>query len=269
MLAQRFLSQPRNEIERDIGETHKTVLKGKLMPQDVADWWMDPSVCDIQGVDTKEAALLDLRKNQTTKEKVVGRNIAVMAKTQGERDRIRQYINDGFTTEEIKATSRNKPLLISVEPIRGSYGSYDPTSHTIKINPEATISASTTVHETLHHLRFTGGGRKNSITKSYITKGRVPTDNERTLEEAMNTAETTARMTPYSVANESYYSYIGGAKALNGDRKAFVGNAKSGGRGLTGKAAIVAVEKGFETSNISNLKTRSGTSAKEVLRRYK
>ena len=263
-MARRFLSQPKDVVERDINETHQTVLRGRLKAADVADWWIDPSSCDIQGIDTKQAAILDMRRGKTTKQGIIGRNVAVMADTQKERDAIRKYIHDGFTTEEINAASRKNTILVSIRKPQRGIGSYDPSTGIIMISPEASRNPSTTVHEFSHHLRFVSG--RKGITKSYIPKTQAPTLYEREIEEAINTAETTTRMTPYSIGTISYYGTIGGISDLDADRKRFTGNNKVGSRGLIGKSAISAVEKEFNNSKIAGMKRHSNMEAREILK---
>ena len=259
----------------DAQNTDEKVLKlNGLKPEDVAEWWIDPYSMDIEGIDTADA-LFDFKKKDSYKGNVVGRNIAVMAKGQNQKDKIREHIKTNFTTAEINQATRKHPILISVKPIdnAGGFIAADDDSY-IEVNPYYVDSAHTTVHEFIHLLKYKGGlGGRDTATKTRIPKGKDPiTKEDRNLEEASTTAETIARATPFDPSHTSYYGRLGGnaAEKIKSDRILFAGNNKPGGKGLIGKAAVESVESKFNKSEIGKLQTYNTTkSASEYMKNLK
>lgn len=162
-------------------------------------------------------------------------------------------------------------VVVSIEPLMDSAGVYEPKKNQIRLDPGFSTAPGTITHEFVHHLK-TKENRRGPVTSSQIRNGmNIESLN---LEEASTTAETITRLSPYHrPKNPSYYRRVPGVKTdaeayrrMDKDRLLFVGNATHGKQGLKGKKAIRSVERGFQESEIGELRHRSPRSAKDSVK---
>ena len=102
----------------------KTVLKGKLTPEDVKEWWARPNESDVEGVDDINSTHYDLSMLKSQGRKEAQGKIAVVGGTKKDQERIRNMLSDSFTIKEQRAISKDG-LTISVQDLpKGEAGRY-------------------------------------------------------------------------------------------------------------------------------------------------
>ncbi|MDY0236757.1 MAG: hypothetical protein RBR71_12090 [Gudongella sp.] len=186
-------------------------------------------------------------------DKIESGSIVIVGATREQEQKVRRYIKYGFTKSEIRAATKEEPMLIAVADLEDAAGGYDPKNRMIVIDPDYVDAPMTTVHETVHYIKHNGGDKhRGPVTRTHINARDTPA--EHNLEEASTTAEAVARCAPLAYQTPSYYgalrSRCTAEEMLRQDRRLFVG---SDGRGLKGKRAIDAVEKKFDNSEIAKL----------------
>ncbi|MDD2627121.1 MAG: hypothetical protein PHI87_06205 [Candidatus Methanomethylophilus sp.] len=252
----------------------KIVLKGRLTPEEVKEWWARPNLSDVKGVDDVDSTYFDLSALKTEGRKEAQGKIAVVGGTKKDQERIRKMLSESFTLKEQKAISKDG-MTIEVTDLPRSYagqyyGKSDGITYLIKVDPNY-LDDDTLLHETVHHARLVDKGRGSNLVKSRsVYPDRVGVrGNDMALEEAATVAETHARQGDYRVSsNPHYYGLIMDDKGkdafvmMKEDRELFAGTSETGSKGLRGKRALKAVEVNFDKSNISDLNLKGISSGK-------
>lgn len=285
---------------RDLGRTAEDSIKlgkGKT-PEEIVEWWADPSESDILGIDDEGSPIFDTSGSFKKTARPYQRKVAVIGDP-FERRVVRAALDVSFTAEEVKCLTE-KPCIYKFDDANNGVfksdqlGEYDRWTDRIHIKsnkPGYLPKVVTIVHETLHRLRHMDKSRDGVYTSSRFgeiddlkkRKGARAdeVDNRHYVnhllaaEEAATECETIARVSPYLLCDGrgSYYCQIDGDSKVikrmrDEDRERLVGNADPSGDGLKGKRAISAVEREFTNTNISSLDGKSGIEAREY-RRYK
>ncbi len=257
----------RRNVIIDQNSEAKTVLKGKLTPEDVKEWWARPNESDIKGVDDIESTYFDLSALKTRGRKDAQGKIAVVGGTKKEQERIRKMLSESFTLKEQNALSKDG-LTVEITRLTGNAGEYhgrsDGMTYRIMVDPRF-LDDDTLLHEMVHHSRMVDKDRKSPLvrTRSESNFRVLVKHQDVSLEEAATVAETAARQGNYVPPDNPHYygpiSRINGKKPykmIAEDRALFAGSAENGSNGTKGKRAIKAVEDRFDSSHISELNLR-------------
>lgn len=256
---------PEREIVRryqevgDFSDSNKddpVILPRKLTPQEIEQWWEDPSVCDIEGIDTKDSDIYSVPLSIRGRKRKALKHIAVLSDRK-ESDRIKKILADSFTAEELERMADEHSLMVSVQPhLRDCTGFYLRRQNGVPV-PEIVLEEGTTpdgiVHEAVHHLRVREGrasfpARNGVLDPAYR---RLPKDERDRIvgrEERETVAETVAR-TRIDPIESGYYDRIPGQSS----RAAYLHDQEviSGSKALKGKAAVKAAERNYERTSIS------------------
>ena len=99
---------------RDADSTDSVVLPRELTPSQIREWWDDPSVCDIEGVDTEDSDIYSVPISIRGKKRAALSKIAVLADRK-ESARIKKVLADSFTADELELMASGIPLMVSSE----------------------------------------------------------------------------------------------------------------------------------------------------------
>ncbi len=253
---------------KDASNLHSKVLPQRVTPEEVADWWDDPSSCDIQGVDTPNAPIYSVPISIKGRKRKALSKIAVIS-SKKEANRIRKIMAEHFTETELEQLASGCSLVISTVPhLRDCTGFYLRKQDGIPV-PEIVFEEGTTedgiVHEIVHALRVKQGrtafptNRNGKLISGYE---KLPKEKRRAIEskeEKETVVETVARTKP-DPCESGYYGRVPGVDS----RAAYVQDQMivSRSRALKGQAAIRAAEKNYDRTTISravisgNLKKR-------------
>ena len=215
-LAQRFQQVGRTD---DLRADSSIILPAGCTPEELIDWWIDPSSCDVRDVDTQHAPMYDVSMVPESK-RPAQRRMAVIADPE-EAARIRRILSESFTAEELESMAANGAVVIrAVGDMGDSTGLYLRRQDGVDvplIMLENGASEDTVVHEMVHHLRAVEPGRKGILRTAYPSDraGRLREDEFRRLskrqqediqeqEERTTVAETVARTGTGSYSG--YYS---------------------------------------------------------------
>lgn len=232
------------------------ILPLELTPEQIAEWWEDPSVCDIQGIDTKDSGIYSVPFSIRGRKRKALKRIAILSDRK-EADRIKKILAESFTAEELERMSQGRSLMVSVEPyLKGCTGYYLRRQDGVPV-PEIVLEHGTTtdgiVHEAVHHLRVADGRTSfptedGVLGKGYRRLSKKEKDEIVRREESQTVAETVAR-TNIDPKESGYYCSIPGKDS----RSAYLHDQKviSGSRALKGKAAIKAAQENYDRSSIS------------------
>ena len=155
---------------RDADSTDSVVLPRELTPSQIREWWDDPSVCDIEGVDTEDSDIYSVPISIRGKKRAALSKIAVLADRK-ESARIKKVLADSFTADELELMASGIPLMVSSEEhLRDCTGFYLRRQEGCSV-PQIVLENGTTpdgiVHEAVHHLRAVDG-RTSFPTKDGI-----------------------------------------------------------------------------------------------------
>lgn len=251
----------------DSNKNSKVVLKGdRFKPEEVARWVAHPNHCDIKGIDTagSPGAIYDHDFSRKG-------DITVANAMPGQKAAVDKQLKDNFTQPELKGLSGKKGYLVVIgKPSTKASGIFIPSRNAAYVDPVFLDRApDTLVHETIHASRANDKSRKGIVTKGCLKDGAMSMSPEaKTLEEAATHGETIARIRPFKISDSSYYGLLthknmDPVKMVEQDRKLFTKNYT---KGVKGKAAVNAIEKNFDKSNIANLKLgNSKCTAKEYV----
>jgi len=241
---------------RDADSTDSVVLPRELTPSQIREWWDDPSVCDIEGVDTEDSDIYSVPISIRGKKRAALSKIAVLADRK-ESARIKKVLADSFTADELELMASGIPLMVSSEEhLRDCTGFYLRRQEGCNV-PQIVLENGTTpdgiVHEAVHHLRAVDG-RTSFPTRDGILDPeyrRLPKSRKDTIvskEEKETVAETVAR-TRTDPVESGYYGHVPGSSS----RGAYLHDQDvlSKSKALKGKAAIRAVEENYERTSIS------------------
>lgn len=243
-------------VHRDSFSTDSKVLPAKVTPEQVSDWWNDPSVCDVEGIDTADSTIYSVPFSIRGRKRKALRRIAFIGDRK-ESDRIKRILADSFTAEELELMASGISVVISSEPhLRDCTGYYLRRQEGITV-PRIVLEQGTTadgiVHEAVHHLRVKDG------RTAFPTMGGVMDSRFRDLpkaekekvvsrEESETVAETVAR-TRVDPMESGYYERVPGMTS----RSAYLYDQEviSGSKALKGKAAIKAAQRNYDRTTIS------------------
>lgn len=265
-LAMRF--QEVGNVE-DLDDRQEVVLPARCTPEEVIRWWMDPSSCDIEGIDTKDSKIYDVSSVKDPEKRKVQRRIAVVDADHDEQIRIRKVLSDSFTAQELREMASNGSFVIrSVPYMGGATGCYYRRQDGVEVPLivlEKGNSPDNMAHEVVHHLRATGKGRDGSLSSDLdeggrfsAIKRRLPSGRRKVEdEERMTVAETMVR-TGLDPVQSGYYDGVEGKdsrQAYIEDLYTLTGTPPTVPPEeiprLTGKAARNAVLHGYAYTNIS------------------
>lgn len=241
---------------RDSRRTSSRVLPDRLTPEQVSAWWNDPSVCDIEGIDTEDSAIYSVpRSIRGRKRKALGRMAFIGSRE--ESDRVKKILADSFTADELELMASGSSLIITTKPhLRDCTGFYIRRQEGVAV-PRIVLEEGTTadgiVHEAVHHLRVKDGRtsfptRRGVLERSYKDRPRSDRNAIENREESETVAETVAR-TMIDPVESGYYERIPGVTS----RSAYLHDQEviSGSRALKGKAAIKAAQRNYDRTTIS------------------
>lgn len=240
----------------DADSTDVRVLPRELTPEQIEEWWNDPSVCDIDGVDTEDSDIYRVPLSIRGKKRTALSKIAVLADRK-ESDRIKKILADSFTAEELETMASGTSLMISSEEhLRDCTGFYLRTQDGCPV-PQIVLEEGTTpdgiVHEAVHHLRAIDGRTtfptvNGTLDPSYRRLPKSERNSIVSREEKETVAETVAR-TSVDPMESGYYGHVPGTFS----RGAYLHDQEviSRSKALKGKAAIKAVEENYERTSIS------------------
>jgi len=242
---------------KDKDLTDSLTLSSDLTPEEIVDWWADPSVCDIEGIDTADSEIYSVPLSIQGRKRKALKNIAVLADKK-ESDRIKKCLAKSFSAEELEEMASGRSLLVRTEPrLDDCTGFYLRRQEGVEV-PQIILEDGTTpdgiVHEAVHHLRATDGrtafptyNGKLDDTK-YRKLSKAQKDEVVRREETETVVETVAR-TKIDKVPSGYYDDIPGMNPKNSylhDQKTV-----SGSRALKGRKAVRAAEENYDRCCIS------------------
>ena len=165
-LAQRF--QEVGTVD-DLDGDSSVVLPANCTPEELIDWWVDPSSCDVKGIDTRDSKIYDVSGVPESK-RHAHRRMAVIADPE-EAMRIRRILSENFTREELEMMASNGSIVIRTVPDCGdATGCYFRRQDGVEI-PLIVLEQGTTpdgvVHEMVHHLRAVDQTRDGVLRTSF------------------------------------------------------------------------------------------------------
>lgn len=240
----------------DARSTHSKVLPRELTPAEIEDWWYDPSVCDIEGVDTNSADIYSVPFSVRGKKRTALSKVAVIADKK-ECNRIKKILANSFTAEELERMTSDKSFIISTEKdLDDCTGVYARKQKGIPV-PHIILEEGTTpdgiVHEAAHHLRAVDGRSPIPTKNGYYDPNTKMSKSKKTAilnkEEKETVAETIVR-TRVDPKHSGYYDYIPDNRSARG---AYLHDQAvlSGSKALKGKAAMKALEENYNRTSIS------------------
>lgn len=270
VLAQRF--QQVGDFDADVCKGGVEVRRGPFTPEDIIDWWLDPSVCDLEGLDDEGSEAYDV-SSLPREQQMVQRRIAVIA-PKAEADRIRSVLASSFTISEIEMMSRHGSFVIHTIPDGGeATGCYWRKQDGVEIPVIALETGCTPdgiVHEMVHHLRAVDETRDGILKTPYPMDGEgkldygyvrclSPEDLDSIMEteERLTVAETDVR-TSLDPSQSGYYDGVRGKRprdAYREDRRILTDSPPeipdSAIPRLKGKQARQAILRNYAYSNIA------------------
>ena len=221
-LAQRF--QEAGDFS-DLDSDSPVVLPAECTPDELLEWWINPSSCDVEGIDTRDSEIYDVSTVPRSK-RHAQRRIAVVAPPD-EQERIRAILSERFTREELEAMAAGGSLVIRTVPDCGdSTGVYYRRQDGIEV-PLIVLEEGTTedgvVHELVHHSRAVDPSRTGRLRTAFRTDrsgrfsngrfARLSRDQQDDIveeEERMTVAETLARTRGMDPRQSGYYDGVEG-----------------------------------------------------------
>ena len=254
----------------DLDDRQELTLPARCTPEEVLQWWLDPSSCDIDGIDTRDSPIYDVSSVKDPEKREAQRRIAIVDAPPEERDRIRKVLSDSFTAQELRDMAANGSFVIrSVPYMGGATGCYYRRQDGVEV-PLIVLEHGNTpdnmTHEIVHHLRASDpsrdgmlasdiqpdGGRFAGLKRCLPSRRRQVEDEER-----MTVAETMVR-TGLDPVQSGYYdgvpdkdprqAYLEDLYTLTGTPPTVPPEQIPR---LTGKAARNAVLHGYAYTNIA------------------
>lgn len=153
-----------NLAKRDYDTTADYVIPLKCTPEQVAIWWDNPTVCDVEDIDTAGAPKVNVPHDMTPEQQKDQGHIKVIA-TPAEEKKVRRELVMTYTPEELHKFAASHPT-IQVKPAGvGHTGMYNPPRKMIELDRDNGVNQGVIAHEGGHHLRHTDGSRRNPIVK--------------------------------------------------------------------------------------------------------
>lgn len=205
---------------RDLDSTSNIVLPADCTPQQIIQWWADPSSCDIQGIDTEDSEVYNMDGVPQTHIHAQKR-IGIVAASPESQKRIRRILSEHFSAEELERMVQNGGFVIKTLDDCGSItGCYYRSSEGMEI-PLIVIEDNGTpdgiVHEVVHHSRAVDPTRqglsrtnlkepkKGRLSKLFTSWRKKDIEEE----ECMTVAETVVR-TGRDPIQSGYYDRLDG-----------------------------------------------------------
>lgn len=265
-LAMRF--QEAGDI-RDLDDREELILPSRCTPEEVLQWWLDPSSCDIDGIDTEDSPIYDVSSVGDHEKRSIQRRIAVVDAGPEERERVRKVLSDSFTAQELRDMASNGSFVIrSVPYMGGATGCYYKRQDGVEVPLivlEQGSTADNMVHEMVHHLRASDPSRKGILSSHLNIDGmlsglrsRLPGTRRKVEEEERLTVAETVVRTGLDPVQSGYYDGVPGKDSRNAyleDLYTLTGTPPTVPPEevprLTGKAARNAVLHGYAYTQIS------------------
>ena len=241
---------------RDRMGTSKLKHPPKVKPEQIVDWWADPSGSDIEGIDTRDSPMYSVPISIRGKKRSALSNVAVIS-DKAESDRIKKVLAESFTAEELGEMTAGGSFYIKVVPhLRDCTGFYLRRQEGVTV-PSITLEYGTTpdgiVHEVVHHLKAVEGRSAfptdpdGSLEKNFHRCSREEKDSMVRTEERETVLETVAR-TRIDRNPSGYYDTVPGK---DGDA-AYMHDQLlvSGGKIVKGKQAKRACQRYYYETDI-------------------
>lgn len=270
-IAQRF--QEVGDYYSDVGKEDDKVLPNRLTPEEILPWWLDPSSCDIRGIDDGEASAFDT-SSLPPELQYSQKRIAILAEPK-EQARLRGILAESFDPDELETMQRWNSIVVFTMPncgqATGCYWRKQGDVEVPLIVLEEGVTPDSVVHEFVHHLRAIDPSRHGTelgtAFPSYIdgtmdeaAMARLPKAQQDDIvrrEESYTVAETDVRTRPDRMQS-GYYDTLDGMdprQAYMEDKRLLAGVPPDTPAPeiptLRGKAARDAVTKGYAYSNIA------------------
>lgn len=241
---------------RDSGRTAERILPSRLTPEQASAWWIDPSSCDIEGIDTADSDLYSVPISIRGRKRRALKKVAFIGDRK-ESDRVKRILADSFTADELESMTSGNSLIIATEPhLDDCTGYYLRRQDGVSV-PRIVLEEGTTadgiVHEAVHHLRAIDGRtafpmRNGRFDDAFSANPKRKRDAVINREESETVAETVAR-TRVDPIESGYYERIPGTDS----RSAYLQDQEilSGSKALKGQAAIKAVQRNYDRTTIS------------------
>lgn len=270
-IAQRF--QEVGDHDSDVGVEDALVLPDTLTPEEILDWWLDPSCCDIRGIDDGNPVIYDT--SCLPPELAYAQDRIAVVAGPSEAARLRRVLAESFDPEELEVMSRAGSVVVFTMPDCGdATGCYYRKQNGVEVPVivlEEGCTPDTEVHEFVHHLRAMDLSRRGTPLATAFPSDRRGRMDERRIErmsragkDAMVRAEETYTVAETDVRTRTdrmqsgYYDAVDGIDARRAyleDKRTLAGvppdtPAPEIPR-LTGRAARDAVLRGYAYSNIA------------------
>lgn len=241
--------------KRDYSTTADRVIPLKCTPEQIAEWWADPSRCDVQDVDCAGPPKVNIPEGMTAAQKRDQGRIRVIATPLEER-MIRRELVMGFEPGDVSRIAASGPVIQASPMARAVTGSYDPANNRVTVDRDRGLEQGTIVHELSHQLRATDRSRRGPV---------VTANPDADIEESCTVAEQMARSD--KVDYSGYYQKAcvfdertrrwrdptpsEARRMAEEDHMLFT---EGRGKGLKGDAAIRSVERHWGESHIARLR---------------
>ena len=209
----------------DLDTDSPVVLPSRCTPEELIEWWINPSSCDVQGIDTRDSEVYDISGVPKSK-RHAQRRIAVVAPPE-EQARIRRILSEHFTAKELEAMAAEGSFVIrTISDCGDSTGVYYRKQDGVE-TPLIVLEEGTTedgvVHELVHHSRAVDRSRRGRLRTTFRTDregrfsnrwfSRLSKDEQDDIveeEERMTVAETLARTRGMDPQQSGYYDGVEG-----------------------------------------------------------
>lgn len=260
----------------------EVIVKPDPSPEEAAAWWAHPNESDVKNLDTAGAEIFNIEGTKGKTAKEVGKTIAILGGTKGQRQVVREALSTNFTVAEQKKMRGTTIYITDLKAAAGEYhGKLHDGSYLVRLDRHHGATPETVTHELIHHLRVIDEDRQKDV----IVRA-TPTyqGGNRALEEAATTAETQARYRPFKTTdNASYYGLLrGNGRYLRAQDRAKLtekevnvnseGNATDDANpdlaksGKKGKKVLKQMDAHFKKCNIAALSLKGSCEAKDQLR---
>ncbi len=270
-----------NDVRRrDNSFDDERILPPRLTPEEIVEWWADPSTCDIAGIDTVDSEVYDVSSFTGPMREIQSR-IAVITPTRKEMLRIRKAIAESFSLEELDEMTSGNSIVIQTVPDGGeAYGVYvrkqSGVATPILIYEEG-ASPDSIIHELVHHIRTMPSRKGKGLAETTFPmkpdgsvdlweiakKGPEGRNRMECVEEATTVAETMMRTEPDGKPS-GYYCDVPSGKSIKSmyseDVKRLKGNDAK--RRMNGPEVVNRLNRDFDRLNIGYAEIMGRDSAK-------
>lgn len=249
----------------DFDKPHSVCLPSKLTPRQAAAWLEDPGSCDIEGIDV-------IGKPQKANVKDPARayqnNVEIYTPDEKEAQMIRKTLDAQTGPADRKALGKeNGPVKIVVRPLPPDRRGDTDARNLIRLDTQEGVNGDVIAHEMSHMVRYRGDrdlGKEKKTVSVDKGWGKWGKETEATVEESLTVAEQLVRADK-PVMNEGYYQYVRVKDPKTGKMRAPTEDEMkkmckedrmtlSGGRQLTGREAVEAVNQNWAKTHIARMK---------------